>query len=282
MRLEGLRKNSRWPKDGKRFSESPNEQRIFPRRQEVMTSVSGYTPVLTKSQKRNKKRRDKVRLAKQEQAREQQKEQGQSTEPEASSTLPAAQPSQGQAELGTDRIRKPRLEKWYKDYITKNNLFELLREVDVDKLDEECVERQVHESMPSTQIQDGYCTVCHKFLESWVKMSSPTSLETTGDFDLPWHANLTQFEASSRRSCQFCKLWLQAIGPRNLLRLRKIDKRLSFLGKPRFLSIRTSSRYEMVYLYWPGTTITSWHPVALAAIRTEASGLGSTTSHNLI
>jgi hypothetical protein len=65
---------------------SPSTLMPQPSQVNAMTLVSGDTPVLTKSQKRNKKRREKERMAKQKQAQKQQKEQGQSTEQEASSS----------------------------------------------------------------------------------------------------------------------------------------------------------------------------------------------------
>jgi hypothetical protein len=187
--------------------------------------------------------------------------------------------------LNSEQIRQSSLEEWYKDYLSEDTKFTNLHDV-VDILDEECLERQIQEFMPSIQIQDGYCTVCQEFLKAWFKMIGPHNQQKTKSFDLPWHVNFTQFEASSRRSCQFCKVWLQGIkhdGSASLQRFRTIEQGLHYLGKPHFLSIKTESRGKRycMCLNYPGTTFRSYDALPFDAIRMKVSGLDSIPPHNL-
>jgi hypothetical protein len=191
--------------------------------------------------------------------------------------------------LDPEQIRQSSLENWYKDYLDRKPWAADLLDVGDDKLDEEFVERQIRECMPTIQIQDGYCTVCQEFLKTWFKACDPSNQLSTKSFDLTWNMNLTQFVASSRRSCQFCKLWLQAMTFSGWLKFRKIEERLHTLRKPHFLSITTypclDEMIHNLYLNYPGTKgpphLDFPRINVIDAIRMEASGLGSTPLHKL-
>lgn len=126
---------------------------------------------------------------------------------------------------GFEEIRQAQLEEWAREYLSQRQ--ERVREaaslhdgID-DTIDDELVEQKIRECMQGIQVQDGYCS--QEFLKTWCKNRGCQDRRASSLFDLPWHVNLTQFEASSRRGCRFCKLWLQYIPPSDLQTFRKIE-----------------------------------------------------------
>jgi hypothetical protein len=168
------------------------------------------------------------------------------------------------------------LEKWYEAY-QGDDCHLALEAAKKDTLDKKSVQRRLKELMPSIQIQNGYCTICQRFLKSWLEkcLNSGESKR----FWLSWHAEFIQLEAASRRRCHFCRLWMRDIGREHLQTARKLEKRLQSLGKPCSIAIETSFTARgrhYLYLCFPGqsynlgrTTKAAW----MNAVLENSSGL---------
>lgn len=161
---------------------------------------------------------------------------------------------------------------WYEKYMALGGGFisedsDVVEETESDELDYDEIEAEVHQLVPTAEVVRGFCRKCRWLLSHWPNFATEETV-SPDDEGYPWpcvvgrDVRTREIEAATRAGCKFCMfLWSRLIRDSQLDTFRRIERRLSLLGKSETasLSIEEWGRGNSSHLLWlnfPGKTAT--------------------------
>lgn len=125
-----------------------------------------------------------------------------------------------------------RREAWAEKYLAfrGDNLgthSDLIRDLDSDQIDNERIETEIEQLIPSVDVVEGFCAKCRHLLNHW-----PDRPTTGFDSVMARSFNsISEIQAAAQLGCKFCALVFSRLICTRLLDLfRKIEWRLASLG----------------------------------------------------